>query len=63
MTLTFHSQQLIDLPSTSDEQAEALFESMKRLVDPQEMGRKYKVLGLCSPQVDPLKVPGFNSDS
>jgi SAM-dependent MidA family methyltransferase len=49
-------EQLVDAPSTTDEQAEVLVESLRRLVDPAEMGRKYKVLSITSPG---LKVPGF----
>jgi SAM-dependent MidA family methyltransferase len=35
---------LFDLPSTSDEQAEMMFESFKMLVSPEQMGKKFKTL-------------------
>ena len=36
--------QLIESDDTSDEQAEALVASFERLVDPEQMGERYKVL-------------------
>ncbi len=51
-------EQLIDKASTSVEQGEALISSMQRLVDPAEMGRKYKAMAITSPG---LKVYGFDS--
>lgn len=39
-------QQLIDLPETSEEQANALVSSLKMLVDPAVMGSRFKVLQL-----------------
>jgi NADH dehydrogenase [ubiquinone] 1 alpha subcomplex assembly factor 7 len=50
-------EQLVNSSSTTDEQAEVLVESLRRLIDPAEMGRKYKVLSITSPG---LKVPGFD---
>merc|ERR1719235_1726678 len=35
---------LLDQDSINDEQAMALYDSYRRLVDPEQMGRKYKVL-------------------
>ena len=49
-------EQLVDAPGTSEEQAEALVASLGRLVDPAEMGRKYKVMAITSPG---LRVHGF----
>ena len=56
-------QQLMELDSTTDDQAENLVLSMQKLVDPAEMGRKYKVLALCSPNIEKKLVPGFESFS
>ena len=35
--------QLLESDNTSDEQAEELVESFERLVDPEQMGERYKV--------------------
>lgn len=53
-------ERLMERESTSEAQAELLVESLGRLVDPAEMGRKFKVLAICSPG---LAVPGFADSS
>eukprot|EP01034_Spumella_vulgaris_P021762 gene21762-27818_t len=50
-------QQLLDAPSTTMEQANVLVNSLEKLVDPAEMGKRYKVLAITSPG---LSVPGFD---
>lgn len=49
-------QQLLNAPTTTDEQGDVLVESLKKLVDPAEMGKRFKVLAITSPG---LKIPGF----
>ena len=39
-------EQLINDENTTDEQAELLVESFKKIVHPDEMGKKFKVLGM-----------------
>eukprot|EP01036_Dinobryon_divergens_P023028 gene23027-31340_t len=63
MGIVERAQQLMELDSTTDDQAENLVLSMQKLVDPAEMGRKYKVLALCSPNIEKKLVPGFESFS
>ena len=53
----------MELDSTTDDQAENLVLSLQKLVDPAEMGRKYKVLALCSPNIEKRLVPGLESFS
>ena len=48
---------MIDNPKTTDEQAEVLFESFEKLVDEDQMGRRFKVLGITDAAVE--VAPGF----
>ncbi|KAG5189176.1 S-adenosyl-L-methionine-dependent methyltransferase [Tribonema minus] len=49
---------LVEQPHITDAQAEAIFTSFERLVDPKQMGQKYKVLAVVS-QAHPEVPPGF----
>jgi NADH dehydrogenase [ubiquinone] 1 alpha subcomplex assembly factor 7 len=52
--------QLIEMDSTTEEQAEALYEAMVRLADSGQMGQRYKVLALTTSQSgDDNLPPGF----
>ena len=51
-------EQLIELPSTTEEQAERLVASFKHLVDDSKMGKRFKVLAVAHPKV---QVEGFPS--
>ena len=44
-------QQLLDSEQTSDEQALALVKSLKYLVEPEQMGQKFKVMSIASPKI------------
>ena len=50
MGIVSRVEQLVNLPSTSYEQALALVDSMKRLVEPEQMGSMYKALVLTGPE-------------
>jgi NADH dehydrogenase [ubiquinone] 1 alpha subcomplex assembly factor 7 len=51
---------LIEMDSTTEEQAEALYEAMVRLADSDQMGQRYKVLALTTSQSgDGILPPGF----
>ena len=54
-------EQLLNHPSTSDEAAELLVASFKKIVDENEMGKRFKVLGLSNIKVnnDKFNMPGF----
>jgi NADH dehydrogenase [ubiquinone] 1 alpha subcomplex assembly factor 7 len=49
---------LLESPSVTDDQAEALVLSYERLVDPQQMGERYKVLAIIDEE-QPLPPGGF----
>lgn len=49
-------QELLKLESVTAEQGRAMVDSLRKLVDPAQMGRRFKVLGMTSPG---LSVPGF----
>jgi len=51
-------EQLIDADHVTEEEANMLFESMKKLVDPNEMGKKFKVLSIVHPSLE-KSVVGF----
>lgn len=44
-------EQLFALDSTTEEQGDALIESLKYLVEPQQMGQKFKVMTILSPKI------------
>jgi hypothetical protein len=52
-------ERLINLPSVSEDQAELLYQSFSKLVAEEEMGKRFKVLGIASPG---LNVAGFPPD-
>jgi SAM-dependent MidA family methyltransferase len=43
-------EQLIDLPTTSDEKAVDLLQSLRQLVDYKDMGTRFKVLAIHDPK-------------
>ena len=43
-------EQLIDLPSTSDDKAVELLKSLRQLVDNKDMGTRFKVLAVLDPK-------------
>ena len=45
-------EQLIDKDETSDDMAEVLVDSFQKLVDPAEMGSRFKVLTITDPKLD-----------
>jgi len=49
---------LIDKDETTDEQAEELYTGLERLVSPEEMGERYKILGIVSGAN--VTAPGFS---
>lgn len=49
-------EEILELDSTTDEEANSLFESMKYLVEEDKMGKRFKVLSIASKNI---KVPGF----
>ena len=49
MGIVSRAEQLINLDETSEEQATALLESLKYLVDPAKMGERFKVLCIANP--------------
>lgn len=53
-------EKLFDADETTDEQANALMESFKYLVDPAKMGQKFKVLSIVSPAL--RRVAGFSDE-
>ena len=53
-------KQLLGKPNVTDEQAQYLVASMKKLVLPEEMGKRFKVLGIIHPTLKG-KVYGFKS--
>lgn len=53
---------LINLPSTSDEQAQRMFDGFKFLVAPDQMGVRFKALCVCSPNLSG-KIVGFSPPS
>lgn len=57
MGIVSRVEQLIELEQTSDEAANALVRSLKYLVEPGQMGSRFKVLSIASPVLD--KVTGF----
>jgi SAM-dependent MidA family methyltransferase len=52
-------QQLVELDETSDEAASALVDSLKYLVEPAQMGTRFKVLSIVNPGLG--TVTGFES--
>ena len=50
-------QRLISLEDTSEEQAAMLVDSIKMLMDPDAMGKKFKVMCIAHPTL--ASVPGF----
>ena len=57
---------LLDQDSINDDQAMALYDSYRRLVDPEQMGRKYKVLACIHEEAikegqDPIPPPAFEN--
>eukprot|EP00904_Undaria_pinnatifida_P001683 jgi/Undpi1/11515/HiC_scaffold_30.g13812.m1 len=52
---------LAEQPSVSEEQGDAMLEGYVRLVDPAQMGTRYKVLGITEEQQE-LPPPGFMSE-
>jgi SAM-dependent MidA family methyltransferase len=56
--LNIHLQALLELESTTDEQAAALVSSLKYLVQGEHMGARFKVLAVAAPQ---LGVTGFDT--
>jgi NADH dehydrogenase [ubiquinone] 1 alpha subcomplex assembly factor 7 len=57
MGIVARMEQLLNADETSDEQANALMQSFKYLVEPQQMGQKFKVLSIANPQL--RSVAGF----
>jgi SAM-dependent MidA family methyltransferase len=55
-------EQLIDADHVTEEEANMLFESMKKMVDPQEMGSKFKVMSIVHPSLEKL-VAGFPANA
>lgn len=54
-------EQLLEADHITDEEANMLFESMQKLVDPKEMGSKFKVMSIVHPSLENLVV-GFPTD-
>ena len=52
--------QLIESDHTTEEEAENLFEALKRLVGPEEMGARYKVLAIARKKEGIFEPPGFD---
>jgi SAM-dependent MidA family methyltransferase len=52
-------QQLVELDETSDEQASALVDSLKYLVEGSKMGTRFKVMSIANPALG--AVTGFES--
>jgi NADH dehydrogenase [ubiquinone] 1 alpha subcomplex assembly factor 7 len=52
--------QLIESDHTTEEEAENLFEALKRLVGPEEMGSRYKVLAIARKKEGIFEPPGFD---
>lgn len=44
-------EQLIELEQTTDEEANQLVRSFKYLVEPQHMGKKFKVMSIVDPNI------------
>lgn len=55
-------EQLIEADHVTEEEANMLFESMKKMVDPKEMGSKFKVMCIVHPSLEKL-VAGFPASS
>lgn len=51
-------EKLIELPSTTDEQANKLVNSMKMLIEEERMGKRFKVMSLASASIA-HHIPGF----
>ena len=50
-------EQLIELEQTTDEEANQLVRSFKYLVEPQHMGKKFKVMSIVDPKIS--EITGF----
>ena len=51
---------LIEDENTSDEQAEDLYSALERLVLPEQMGERYKVMAIAKKKDGIFSPPGFN---
>jgi hypothetical protein len=60
MGIVDRAQRLLDLEETTDEQAEALVSSLKYLVEPEQMGQRFKVLCIAHPKLP--TIVGFEDE-
>ena len=58
MGIVSRIEQLLDLEETSDDEANHLVASMKYLVEPEQMGKRFKVMTIVHPSI--LDITGFH---
>jgi len=57
MGIVSRIEQLMSLDDTTDDQANQLVSSLKYLVEPEQMGKRFKVMAIVHPSID--EVTGF----